>query len=101
MNEIPDRTTRDTPLVTDRPTGTNLAAKARIEGDHLRALRLAGASEAIKEAAGAQAPPQFLDLPDPREEARRTLGEAAVAAARNEGRAMSIEQTVAYARGEA
>jgi predicted ATPase/class 3 adenylate cyclase len=79
----------------------NLAAKAHIEGDHLRALRLAGASEAIKEAAGAQAPPQFLDLPDPREEARRTLGEAAIAAAWNEGRAMSIEQTVAYARGEA
>jgi predicted ATPase/class 3 adenylate cyclase len=77
----------------------NLAAKARIEGDHLRALRLGGASQAIKEAAGAQAPPQFLDLPDPRDEARGVLGEAAIAAAWNEGRAMSIEQTVAYARG--
>lgn len=77
----------------------NLAAKARIEGDHLRALRLGGASEAIKEAADAQAPPQFLDLPDPREEARRALGEAAIAAAWNEGRAMSIEHTVTYARG--
>jgi tetratricopeptide (TPR) repeat protein len=76
----------------------NLAAKARIEGDHLRALRLGGASEAIKEAAGAQAPPQFLDLPDPREEARQTLAEAAVTAAWNEGRAMSIDQIVAYAR---
>jgi predicted ATPase/class 3 adenylate cyclase len=76
----------------------NLAAKARVEGDHLRALRLGGASEAIKEAAGAQAPPQFLALPDLREEARQALGEAAIAAAWNEGRAMSIEQVVAYAR---
>lgn len=76
----------------------NLAVEAGIEGDHLRALRLAGASEAIKEAAGAQAPPQFLDLPDPREEARGTLGDAAIAAAWNEGRAMTLEQAVAYAR---
>ena len=76
----------------------NLAAKARIEGDHLRALRLGGASEAMKEAAGAQAPPQFLDLPDLREQARQALSDAAIAAAWNEGRAMSIEQTVAYAR---
>ena len=30
----------------------NLAGKARLEGRHLRALRLAGASEAIKESAG-------------------------------------------------
>src|ERR687892_1194860 len=78
----------------------NLAAKAGIEGDHLRALRLGGASEAIKEAAGAQAPPEFLGLPDPRQEARGVLGEAAIAAAWNEGRAMTIEQTVAYAREE-
>ena len=76
----------------------NLAAKAGIEGDHLRALRLGGASEAIKEAAGAQAPPEFLGLPDPRQEARGVLGEAAIAAAWNEGRAMTIEQTVAFAR---
>ena len=78
----------------------NLAAKARIEGDHLRALRLAGASEAIKEAAGAQAPPQFLDLPDPRDAARGALGDAAVAAAWEEGRAMPLDQAVAYARQE-
>ncbi|HJV04306.1 MAG TPA: hypothetical protein VJ868_03505, partial [Actinomycetota bacterium] len=76
----------------------NLAAKAAIEGDHLRALRLGGASEAMKEASGAQAPPQFLDLPDLRDEARRVLPDAAVIAAWDEGRAMSIDQVVAYAR---
>jgi predicted ATPase/class 3 adenylate cyclase len=78
----------------------NLADKARIEGDHLRALKLGGASEAMKDAAGAQAPPAFLDLPDLREEARQALGEAAIEAAWNEGRAMSIEHAVAYARQE-
>jgi len=78
----------------------NLADKARIEGDRLRALKLGGASEAMKDAAGAQAPPAFLDLPDLREEARQAFGEAAIAAAWNEGRAMSIEQAVAYARQE-
>jgi predicted ATPase/class 3 adenylate cyclase len=76
----------------------NLAAKARIEGDHLRALRLGGASEAIKEAAGAQAPPQFLDLPDLREAARQELGTAAIEAAWEEGRAMTIDRVLAYAR---
>ena len=76
----------------------NLAAKARIEGDHLRALRLGGASEAIKEAAGAQAPPQFLDLPDLREAARQELGNAAIEAAWEEGRAMTIDRVLTYAR---
>jgi predicted ATPase/class 3 adenylate cyclase len=78
----------------------NLADKARIDGDHVRALRLGGASEAMKEATGAQAPPQLLDLPDLREEARGTLSEEAIGAAWEEGRAMSIEQLVAYARQE-
>jgi hypothetical protein len=79
----------------------NLAAKARLEGNHLRALRLAGASEAIKEVAGGQAPPALIDLPDPREAARPVLGEAAVNAAWEEGRAMTLEQALAYAREEA
>jgi tetratricopeptide (TPR) repeat protein len=76
----------------------NLAAKASAEGRHLRALLLGGASEAIKEAAGGHAPPPFIDLPDPREAAQEALGEAAVAAAWEEGRAMSLEQAVALAR---
>jgi tetratricopeptide (TPR) repeat protein len=76
----------------------NLAAKSSAEGDHLRALRLGGASEAIKEAAGGHAPPPLIDLPDPREAARDALGDAAVAAAWEEGRAMPLDQVLAYAR---
>jgi predicted ATPase/class 3 adenylate cyclase len=79
----------------------NLAAKASHEGNHLRALRLGGASEAIKEAAGGQAPHPLIDLPDPRDAAGAVLGEAAVEAAWNEGGAMSLEQAIAYAREEA
>jgi tetratricopeptide (TPR) repeat protein len=78
----------------------NLAGKAGAEGRHLRALRLAGASEAIKESAGGHAPPPLIDLPDPREAAREALGEAAVAAAWEEGRAMTLDQALAYARQE-
>jgi predicted ATPase/class 3 adenylate cyclase len=78
----------------------NLAAKASAEGRQLRAVRLGGASEAIKEAAGGHAPPPFIGLPDPREVAREVLGEAAVAAAWAEGRAMTLEQALAYAREE-
>jgi hypothetical protein len=44
----------------------NLAAKASAEGNPLRALRLAGPSEGIKEVAGGHAPPPLIDLPDPR-----------------------------------
>jgi hypothetical protein len=76
----------------------HLAAKSTVEGDHLRALRLAGASEAIKEAAGGHAPPPLIDLPDPRVAAREALGQGAIAAAWGEGSAMTLEQAVAYAR---
>jgi predicted ATPase/class 3 adenylate cyclase len=76
----------------------NLAAKASGEGRHLFAVRLAGASEAIKDAAGGHAPPPFIDLPDPRVAAREVYGAAAVDAAWEEGRAMTLEQAVAYAR---
>jgi predicted ATPase/class 3 adenylate cyclase len=79
----------------------NLAARASAEGRHLRAVRLGGASEAIKEAAGGHAPPPFIDLPDPRLAAGEALGDAAVKAAWEEGRAMTLEQALAYARQEA
>jgi hypothetical protein len=76
----------------------NLAARASAEGRHLVAVRLAGASEALKEAAGGHAPPPFIDLPDPRDAARIALGDAAVEAAWAEGQAMTLEQALAYAR---
>ena len=78
----------------------NLAAKAGAEGNHLRALRLGGASEAIKEEAGGHAPPPLIDLPDPREAARDALGDTVVVAVWEEGRAMTLEQALAYARQE-
>jgi predicted ATPase/class 3 adenylate cyclase len=78
----------------------NLAARSSALGHHLRAVRLAGASEAIKEAAGGHAPPPFIDLPDPREAARQVLGDAAVDAAWAEGQAMTLDQALAYARQE-
>jgi predicted ATPase/class 3 adenylate cyclase len=77
-----------------------LAHVAGKRGQHLRALRLGGASEAVKEAAGGHAPPPFIDLPDPRVAAREALGDAVVDAAWEEGRAMTLEQAVAYARGD-
>jgi tetratricopeptide (TPR) repeat protein len=78
----------------------NLAAKALTEGDLVRALRLAGAADGMKHVVAGQAPPPLIDLPDPREAAREVLGQAAVEAAWEEGRAMSFEQAVAYARQE-
>jgi predicted ATPase/class 3 adenylate cyclase len=78
----------------------NLAAAASMEGRHLAAVRLAGASESIKEAAGGHAPPPFIDLPDPRTVARDALSDEAIDAAWQEGQAMTLDQALAYARRE-
>jgi predicted ATPase/class 3 adenylate cyclase len=67
-------------------------------GRPVRALRLAGAAEALKEAAGGQVPPEFAALSDPRRAARPALKEEDIAAAWEEGRAMTLEEAVAYAR---
>ncbi len=79
----------------------NLGAQAAIHGDHVRAVRLGGAASALKEVVGGEAPPSLIDIPDPRVEAREVLGEAAVNAAWEEGRAMPLEQVLSYAREEA
>ena len=65
-------------------------------GHPVRALRLAGAAEALKEAAGGQVPPEFA-YPDPRPAARTALPEERIASAWAEGRAMSLDEAVAYA----
>ena len=75
-----------------------LAQVASVRGEHTRAARLGGASQSIKEVAGGHAPPPFIDLPDPREAAVDAIGEAAVDAAWKEGRSMTLEHAVAYAR---
>jgi hypothetical protein len=63
-------------------------------------LRLAGASEALKESAGGQVPPEFVDLPDPREAAQATLSKERMASAWEEGRTMTLQEAVTYARSE-
>jgi predicted ATPase/DNA-binding SARP family transcriptional activator len=78
----------------------NLAAIEIALGHDVRALHLAGAAAALKEAAGGQVPPEFADLPDPRDVARRSLSEERIAAAWNEGRAMSLNDAIAFARAK-
>jgi hypothetical protein len=78
----------------------NLAAQENERGLPMRAVRLGGASEALREDAGAQAPPEFVDLPDPRERARETLSAEQIAAAWEEGRAMNLDAMLRYAREE-
>jgi hypothetical protein len=78
----------------------NLANLANIGGRPKVAMRLAGAAETIKEAVGGEAPPELIHLPDPRVLARQHLSEEEIEAARQEGRAMTEEQAVAYARQE-
>jgi predicted ATPase/class 3 adenylate cyclase len=76
----------------------SLAALENRLGHPVRALRLGGAAEALKESAGGQVPPEFADLPDPRGAARQALGEKRTASAWREGRAMSLDEAVSYAR---
>jgi predicted ATPase/class 3 adenylate cyclase len=78
----------------------NLADQEMRRGNAIRAMRLAGASEAIKEGVGGQAPPELVDIPDPRERAGRLLSKDEIGVAWDEGRAMSFEETLAYARKE-
>ncbi|TMD25547.1 MAG: tetratricopeptide repeat protein [Chloroflexi bacterium] len=76
----------------------NLADLEISEGNAVRAMRLAGASEAIKDGVGGQAPPDLITLPDPKERARLIASEEQIRAAWAEGRAMGLEESIAYAR---
>jgi hypothetical protein len=78
-----------------------LAAVAASRGERSRAARLLGASEALLEAAGTHLYAQMDHELRQRvaDAAREQLGERAWTAARDEGRAMSFEEAVAYARG--
>ena len=78
----------------------NLAAFENRRAEPERALRLAGAAEALKESAGGQVPPEFVDLPDPREAAQATLSKERMASTWEEGRAMTLQEAVIYARSE-
>ena len=76
----------------------NLAALENRLGHHIRALRLAGAAEALTESAGGRVPPEFADLPDLRQAARAAHPEERIAQAWAQGRAMSLAEAVDYAR---
>lgn len=92
----------------DNPTGIalaflDLAFLATWEGRHQDAIRLAGASESIRERTGGGPPPGFGGMleGDPVAEARAHLSEDAAQRAWEEGLAMSVEQAVAVAGEDA
>ena len=80
----------------------SLAWIARVDGDHGRAVRLLGAADALRRALGR---PITRELRKGRDEdravARAALGQDAFETAWAEGRAMTLEQAVAYALDEA
>jgi tetratricopeptide (TPR) repeat protein len=91
----------------DNPTGIalaflDLAFLATWEGRHEDAIRLAGASQSLRQRAGGGPPPGFAGMleGDPAAEARAYLTEDAAQRAWEEGRAMSVEEAVAVAREE-
>ena len=58
----------------------NLAVLEIQLGSHVRALRLAGTADALKEAAGGQVLPEFANLPDLRHHAHASFIEERVTA---------------------
>jgi predicted ATPase/class 3 adenylate cyclase len=67
-------------------------------GRHERAMRMLGAAEAIQESIGASHPHDAAMLGDPIGAARTTIGGETADRALAEGRAMTREEAVAYAR---
>ena len=76
-------------------------ARPEAEHDNLRAARLFGAAEGLRQAMGALLPPVHRAEHDRSVAAVRTaLGEGAFAAAWAEGRAMSLDEVVALVLAE-
>jgi predicted ATPase/class 3 adenylate cyclase len=76
----------------------NFAEQAHLRGEDLRAVRIGGASSALKEAVGGEAPPALVHLPDPRDLARGRLSDEEIELSWEEGRRMSVEEVLAYVR---
>jgi predicted ATPase/class 3 adenylate cyclase len=76
----------------------SLSAVEVAQGYHERAVRLGGAAQGMKERLGGGAPPPLVEFQDPRELVRETLGAERIAELWEEGRAMSPEEGLAYAR---
>lgn len=68
-----------------------------MEGGFERAVRLAGASDAIRESIVGGAPPELMQIEDPRPRAQERMSDEAIDRAWTEGRAMSLEDALAYA----
>ena len=76
----------------------NLAAQELSDGRPVRALRLRGSSEGLKESSGSRPPPEFVDLPDPRGTVRGAMSEQQIDEEWERGKAMSLDEVLAYAR---
>jgi tetratricopeptide (TPR) repeat protein len=84
------------------PTGTAMALEEMamvetMDGRHERALRLAGAAEALKDQIGGGAPAELMRSEELLEEARRSLDPETAERAWQEGRDMGTDKAIAYA----
>ena len=78
----------------------NLAAQELSDGRPVRALRLRGASEGLKESSGGRPPAEFVDLPDPRGTLRGAMSEQQIVEEWERGKAMSLDEVLVYAGSE-
>jgi hypothetical protein len=78
-----------------------LAILAIREGDPERGVRLAAAAARANEVAGYEAPPSIVGLDDPLELVKDTLSQERIDDLWREGRAMSFDEALAYARQDA
>ena len=74
---------------------------ASIEGRHAEAVRLAAAGSALSAATGAAAPLMLARRGDAVLAARRAIGNEAVESALDEGRRMTVDEAIDYARSVA
>jgi predicted ATPase/class 3 adenylate cyclase len=84
------------------PTGIamvleEMAMVETMDGRHERALRLAGASDALKDQIGGGAPAELMRSEDSIEESRRNLDPETAERAWQEGRDMGSDKAIAYA----
>jgi predicted ATPase/class 3 adenylate cyclase len=87
LHELGDEASLTEPL-------QGLAALAVAMGDPERGVRLLAANASIRERLGGGPPPEWLQLGDPLEEARKMLSEMAYAAAWESGTAMTTDEAV-------
>jgi predicted ATPase/class 3 adenylate cyclase len=71
-----------------------------MDGRHERALRLAGAADALKDQIGGGAPAELMRSEESLEESRRSLDPETAERSWNEGREMGTDKAVAYALEE-